>query len=82
MTPFTNGVILSIAWLGPPIAIKTVPLSAAGVAPKTGAIVVYQKLEIMIYLGPLTSNEGRIPFLQFFICLLCRIRMDGGGIHK
>lgn len=30
----------------------------------------------------LTSNEGCISFLQLFICLLGRIRMHSGSIHK
>jgi hypothetical protein len=34
----------TMASLGPPIAINTVPLSAAGVAPKAGASVVHEKL--------------------------------------
>lgn len=41
-TPLPKGNTLSMAVLGPPIAINTVPLSAAGVAPKTGAGIAYQ----------------------------------------
>lgn len=36
----------------------------------------------MIEAGLRTSNEGCISVLQLFICLLGRIRMHSGSIHK
>lgn len=36
----------------------------------------------MTEVGLLTSNEGCISFLQLFICLLGRIRVHSGSIHK